>query len=202
VTPLTPERYKIQFTVSRETHEKFRRAQALLRNAIPSGDAGEIFDRALTVLVEKLESKRFAETSKPRASKAAAERSRYIPSVVRRAVWSRDGGRCAFDGSAGRCCETAFLEFHHVDPYADGGEATVENIQLRCRAHNVYEARLYFGDFVVRENAMPYAVEPRPSRFSLGESARPQAVWYEARRESRRATDSAATRSGTSRSAR
>jgi hypothetical protein len=37
-TPLAPERYKMQFTISRETHEKLRRAQALARHAIPSGD--------------------------------------------------------------------------------------------------------------------------------------------------------------------
>ena len=63
----------------------------------------------------------------------------------------RDSGRCAFVGSHGRCAETAFLEFHHVEPYAAGGEATVQNIELRCRAHNAYEARLFFGDDVVRE---------------------------------------------------
>jgi hypothetical protein len=27
-----------------------------------------------------------------------------------------------------------------------GGVATVENIQLRCRAHNLYEALLFFGE--------------------------------------------------------
>jgi HNH endonuclease len=41
--------------------------------------------------------------------------------------------------------ETSFLEFHHVEPYARGGPATVENIQLRCRAHNAYEASMFFG---------------------------------------------------------
>ena len=29
--------------------------------------------------------------------------------------------------------------------------STVANLQLRCRAHNAYEARLFFGDSVVRE---------------------------------------------------
>ncbi len=38
-----------------------------------------------------------------------------------------------------------------MKPHAVGGEATVENIELRCRAHNVYEARLFFGPDVVRE---------------------------------------------------
>ena len=34
---------------------------------------------------------------------------------------------------------------HHVVPYAVGGEATIANIQLRCRAHNGYEADLFFA---------------------------------------------------------
>ena len=151
LAPLAPERYRIQLTVSRETHDKFRRAQALLRHAVPSGDAAEIFNRAVTLLVESLERKRFAETSRPHASRAPAGRSRHIPAGVRRAVWRRDGGRCAFVGASGRCRETAFLEFHHVEPYAAGGAATAENIEMRCRAHNGYEARLFFGDSIVRE---------------------------------------------------
>src|SRR5687768_17571809 len=35
VTPLSPERYKVQLTVTRETYEKLRRAQDLLRHSIP-----------------------------------------------------------------------------------------------------------------------------------------------------------------------
>ena len=151
IVPIAPERYRIQLTVSRETHDRFRRAQTLLRHAVPSGDAAEIFDRALALLVERLERQRFASTARPRASRPSAECSRHIPAAVRRAVWRRDAGRCAFVGGHGRCAETAFLEFHHVEPYAAGGEATVQNIELRCRAHNAYEARLFFGDDVVRE---------------------------------------------------
>jgi hypothetical protein len=37
-TPLAPERYKLQFTISGETHAKLRRVQALGRHVIPSGD--------------------------------------------------------------------------------------------------------------------------------------------------------------------
>ena len=66
--------------------------------------------------------------------------------TVRRQVWQRDGGRCAFVGTRGRCRETTFLEFHHVEPYSVGGDATADNIALRCRAHNTHEARLYFGE--------------------------------------------------------
>ena len=40
----------------------------------------------------------------------------------------------------------AILMFHHVRPYAAGGEATAANIQLRCRRHNAYEARAFFDE--------------------------------------------------------
>jgi HNH endonuclease len=48
-------------------------------------------------------------------------------------------------GGGQRCAQRTFLEFHHIQPYALGGLATVENISLRCRRHNQYEADLVFG---------------------------------------------------------
>jgi hypothetical protein len=44
-----------------------------------------------------------------------------------------------------RCNERAFVEFHHVDPHGVGGEATAQNIRLRCRAHNAFESELFYG---------------------------------------------------------
>src|SRR5262245_42291930 len=163
VTPLAPERYMLQVTLTRETHDKLRRAQALARHAIADGDIASILDRALTLLIDRLERRRFAHAASPRpnADQAAAS-GRHIPAGVKRAVWQRDEGRCAFVGRMGRCCETAFLEFHHVAPYAAGGAATADNIQLRCRAHNQYEARVFFGDMFVRER-QPVWVECPPS---------------------------------------
>ena len=140
-----------------ETHATLRRLQALLRREIPDGDPGKIFDRAATLLLEKVEKAKLGATSKPRPRKAirpetdnrAGERvpsSRHIPSEVRRAVWRRDGNQCAFVSAKGhRCTERTFLELHHVQAYAHQGPATVENISLRCRRHNQYEAELLFG---------------------------------------------------------
>ena len=143
VRPLAPDRYEIRFTASAATCEKLRRAQDLLRHRIPNGDIAEIVDRALTALLEDLARKKFAATDRPRASRARLGRWRYVPAAVKRTVGLRDGGRCAFVGSNGRrCAERGFLEFHHVNP---DGESTVDNIQLRCRAHNAHEADLYYG---------------------------------------------------------
>jgi hypothetical protein len=145
VRPLAPERYKVQFTVSRETYDKLRRAQDLLRHAIPDGDPAAVFDRALSMLLSDLERTKRAATARPRSPTPTVSGSRHIPAAVRREVWTRDAGQCAFVGAQGRCIERGCLEFHHVVPYADGGGAVVENIQLRCRAHNLHEAEQYFG---------------------------------------------------------
>jgi hypothetical protein len=145
VAPFAPERFKVLFTITRETRDKLRQVQDLMRHVIPDGDPARIFDRALTMLLADLERKRFGVASRPQPNRPCREDARHIPAVVRRTVWQRDAGRCAFRSSEGRCGERGFLEFHHVVPFAVGGTATVENIELRCRAHNVYEASLFFN---------------------------------------------------------
>jgi len=65
IRPLAPARYSLHVPISEETHAKLRRAQALLRHAVPSADAAVVLDRALTLLVEALERKKFA-ALKPR----------------------------------------------------------------------------------------------------------------------------------------
>jgi 5-methylcytosine-specific restriction endonuclease McrA len=138
VKVLSVDSYKLQVTLSRSTHDKLRRAQDLLRHTIPTGDLASLLDRAVTLLLADLERRRCAATPTPRAAATGPGRSRHIPAAVKRAVWQRDQGRCAFIGASGRCRETAFLEFHHVEPFAEGGRATVENLQVRCKAHNLY----------------------------------------------------------------
>jgi hypothetical protein len=167
VMPLAPERYKIQFTASREAHDKLRRAQSLLRHVIPNGDPAAVFERALDALLAELERKKLAVTERPRPGKRLSPGSRHIPAAVRREVWRRDGARCAFMGATGRCAERGFLELHHVVPFAAGGEASSANIELRCRAHNAYEAELAFGSFFLRERPAEYkSVRFEPSRPS------------------------------------
>jgi hypothetical protein len=135
VVPLSPQRYRVQFTVGRETQENLRRAQDLLRREIPDGDPGQIFDRALKLLLEDIARKKLAATSKPRPKRRTAERSRHIPAHAKRAVWLRDGGQCAFVARSGRRCrERALLAFHHVDPYAIGGGCCTPRPDNRERA--------------------------------------------------------------------
>jgi hypothetical protein len=49
------------------------------------------------------------------------------------------------DARGRRCRETSHIEFHHKIPFAFGGPPTLENIELRCAAHNQFQADLDFG---------------------------------------------------------
>ena len=81
--------------------------------------------------------------------------NRHIPNAVKRDVWQRDKGRCAFVSRNGRrCSEKGRLEFHHIHAYALGGPATLENIALRCRTHNAYEGVALFGEKTNRPGAI------------------------------------------------
>lgn len=142
IAALSPERYKVQVTVDRETHDLLRLAQDLMRHSVPDGDPAVILNRALRLLVDTLLRNKAAITTRMARPRSVGEGSRTIPAHVRREVWTRDAGRCAFVGPRGRCEARAFIEYHHVVPYARGGAASVDNIELRCRAHNSYEASL------------------------------------------------------------
>jgi 5-methylcytosine-specific restriction endonuclease McrA len=163
IAPLAPDRYKIQFTVSRATHDTLRRVQDLMRHRLPDGDVATIVDRALTLLLAELQKTKHACVARPRAPVRAA-RGRHVPAAVKRVVWARDGGQCAFVGARGRCSERGFLEYHHLVPYADGGATDAANLKLRCRAHNAYEAERWFGPAgpnAVGEMSQPYRLERR-----------------------------------------
>jgi len=141
IAPLSPERYRVQFTVGPETEGQLRRLQDLLRGEIPDGDPGAIFARALPLLLREVEKRKFAATTKPRPGRGTKAGSRHVPADIQRRAWHRDAGQCGYVSKDGRrCTGRSYLEFHHAEPYSFGGEATVENISLRCRAHNVYEA--------------------------------------------------------------
>ncbi|MPZ21560.1 MAG: hypothetical protein GEV06_27265 [Luteitalea sp.] len=202
VTPLAPARYKVSFTIGAETYGKLREAQHLLRHVIPSGDVGALFDRALTLVLRDAAKTKYAATEQPRVNRpsslrqaqerpergrttAPKTRSRHISAEVKRRVWARDHGECAFVSASGkRCAERGFLEYHHLVPYAAGGDASVENISLRCRRHNVHEAEQVAGPWQpssVREERPGYGGEgvaprERPARvhvrhvFAVGEA--------------------------------
>jgi hypothetical protein len=185
VAPLGHRRHRVELTASDSLVDKLDRARALLSHSHPGCDIADVIEQAVTMLVERLETKRFgarrtkkattrAATTVPRTAdpveasaplpwseseSAGAEAratpaapsvppksSRYVPAQVRRAVYERDGGRCAHVDTEGRrCTERGQLDIDHIVPWALGGPSTVDNLRLACRGHNAQAARQAFG---------------------------------------------------------
>lgn len=66
-------------------------------------------------------------------------RSRIISSAMSRALMIRDGG-CQFPG----CCESRYVDGHHIKHWADGGETKLDNLVTLCRYHH---RELHKGSF-------------------------------------------------------
>jgi len=138
--------------IGKRGHDLMRYAQSLLGPRVSASDIGKLVELGFEALVRELEKKKFAAISRPRrASPARPRNPRHIPAAVRNAVWVRDQGRCTFTSENGhRCDARSGLQFDHIEPVARGGQSTIDNLRLRCHAHNQYEAERMFGSEFMR----------------------------------------------------
>src|SRR5579859_1380402 len=163
LSPLSEARHEVQFTASDELRRKLERARDLMRHANADGDLAVVVERAMDLLIAKLERQRLAKASRPREVRADDARATNLASVsraTRRAVFERDGEQYTFsDGDGHRCPATAWLEFDHVEPRACGGTNDFGNLRVRCRAHNRLYAEQAFGrehvERAIRERGRP-----------------------------------------------
>ncbi|MDQ3875605.1 MAG: HNH endonuclease, partial [Actinomycetota bacterium] len=58
-------------------------------------------------------------------------KTRSVSAALRRVLKERDGG-CRFPG----CQNTRFLDAHHLEHWAKGGETSLDNLILLCRPHH------------------------------------------------------------------
>jgi len=147
VVPLSEGRYKLELTMSASLREKLEHARELLRHAHPGGDLAVVVERAVDLLIEKLEKAKLGKSDRPQRPREPAKvGGEQVARATRREVFARDGMQCAFVGADGeRCPARSFLELDHVRPRARGGDGTTENLRVLCREHNRHLAEAAFG---------------------------------------------------------
>jgi len=144
VTPLSPGRSSVQFTMDEAMEADLLRAQELLGPQADDDRVRAVFRRALRDLVQTLEKRKCAATERPQARDANGKKTR---AQVKREVRERDGDRCTWVGEDGRRCEERkHLQFDHIDPKGKGGGWTTENVRLLCPAHNQLAAEQAYGE--------------------------------------------------------
>lgn len=78
---------------------------------------------------------------------------RLVPYWMRRALWARDRG-CRWIGCTAR---VEWTDAHHVTPWADGGETSVERCLLLCRYHHS----------LVHEGGWSIDLDPRTGQVAI-----------------------------------
>ena len=83
------------------------------------------------------------DTSKPHYRKL----NRAIPAGIRRDVWTRDQGQCAYvhPNTGKRCASRYLLQVDHIKPLALGGGSQRENLRLLCAGHNRFRSEKTFS---------------------------------------------------------
>jgi 5-methylcytosine-specific restriction endonuclease McrA len=149
--PLSADQWSMRVTIDAALKGDLEKLKCLLSHKLPDGNVAEVLREAVRCAIEKHGKRRGA--VKPKRERKPAERKgspagarEPIPAAVKRAVWERDGGRCAYVSAEGHRCESRWqLEYDHVEPASRGGPSTVENTRLRCKGHNLLHAEKAFG---------------------------------------------------------
>lgn len=72
--------------------------------------------------------------------------SRYTPKALERQVWQNANHHCSYVAANGKRCASAHkLEIDHIIPLWLGGQTTLENLRLLCRAHHGLYTHQVFG---------------------------------------------------------
>lgn len=129
---------------SKQPHKQGHKPQSeqIMEN---SGDTTSAQFCAEPKTVESVQINKENATSEDALKKAS---SRYIPVEIKRAVYKRDDGICQFiDPVSGRKCGSRHgIQYDHATlPFAMGGQATVESLQLVCAIHNRIRAIHWYG---------------------------------------------------------
>jgi hypothetical protein len=144
--PLTPNLQRLHMTVSKQFIDKLEAARKGQGHAQPGASAEKVIEAALDLLLAQ-QAKRRAEVKQPQQNPRPAKNPGHVTAAVKRAVWSRDEGKCTWPlDSGGLCGSTLRLEIDHVVPRGRGGASTVDGCRLLCAAHNQLAARQVYGD--------------------------------------------------------
>lgn len=93
---------------------------------------------------------------------SVGRKRRVVPAAIRRAVDARDR-TCTFPG----CHHDKWLEYHHIEHWADGGETSVANLTLLCSHHH---ALIHENGFSLRQrgDGSHYFMRPDGRRVQVG----------------------------------
>jgi 5-methylcytosine-specific restriction endonuclease McrA len=155
VRPVAADTWSLRVTVDAAFKRELDQLAELLSHKVPAGDLSAVLREAVHCAIEKhgrrkgaIEPARKQNRRAPAAAPASQPRKGREPvtAEVRRQIWKRDEGRCAWVSPDGHRCGSRWrVEVDHIEAAALGGPSTPENLRLACAAHNRLHAERTFG---------------------------------------------------------
>jgi len=151
--PISADQWSMRVTLDAEMKSDFETLASLLSNSRGSDLAAGLHE-AIRCGIEKHGKRKGAVAptlkravpARDAADAPPAGTRTAIPAHVRREVWLRDGGRCAWTAADGHRCDSKWkLEFDHIRSVALGGPSTTDNVRILCKSHNLLHAEQTFG---------------------------------------------------------
>ncbi len=82
-------------------------------------------------------------------------KQRTVTTALKRALWSRDRG-CSFPG----CHNTRYVDAHHIEHWANGGDTSLDNLTLLCTHHHTL---LHEGGFTIHATRAAESISAGPT---------------------------------------
>jgi hypothetical protein len=143
---VSQERWSLRVTVDRALKDDLETLSMLLSHKVPKGNLAGVLHEAIRCGIEKHGKRKGAVRPARKVTPRATKDPAAIPAELRRQVWERDQGRCAWVGPDEKRCNSRWqVEVDHLDPAARGGRARLDRLRLACRLHNFLYAEEVYG---------------------------------------------------------
>lgn len=159
IKPTNAEQATIRFSCSKEFVLKLKRCQELLK-ATGKSNLENVFERALDLMLEKIDPEKRQERREQKSEKKQGEENsqiivpRLASNPVRKPisiktrdqVFKKFGSQCSYISAEGKRCSTrSYLQIDHIKSVCHGGGNEIENLQLLCTAHHSQKTKRQLG---------------------------------------------------------
>jgi hypothetical protein len=104
---------------------------------------------------------------------SVGRKTRTIPAAIKRALLTRDEHVCRFPG----CSNRAYLDGHHIEHWARGGETSLENLVSLCSYHHGFVHEHGYR-VELDEHQRPTFFDPKGRKVNpVPDRARPKRAW-------------------------
>jgi len=150
IIPLGSDLSKLTVVLTLEEETKLERArdlvsQSLQKPASYQQTLGTMVNLYLDKKDPVVKARRAKTSLRTRKSRGTVRRTRSfrrppLPAQIKHGVMLRDEGQCTQTDEKGvRCTQKRWVAFHHLKPFAKGGEDSIENLTTLCFSHHRFQ---------------------------------------------------------------